>query len=615
MRFAPLLITLAALAFEECAAGFADVFSSQHLYDWGWHGLYPTVGFRSFSARVPHLNFLKWDERCTNGYYFVSPKGRLVDNPGPYIIDGRGNLVWSGAQFGPVADFQPQTYKGKQYLTFWKNTDGLTMGWGRGRHVMLDENYEVYKEVHPVGEGMMGDLHEFHITSEDTALLTLYMPRTWDLSSIGGPKDGWIMDSYFQEIDIETGKLLFEWHASDHIPLEDTIRYYAGRDTGLTPERGFDYFHINSMDKDKDGNYVISGRHTHTIHGITPNGSVLWTLGGKSNQFEDLSDGRATDFASQHHIRINDDNVITMFDNAKAERAGPALPVDYSRGLIIQLDLDKLTAELLHEIHDPDHPKHADSQGSAQLWDNGRSMLVDFGFYPAFTEFDTETNEVLCDVHFGPSLLFPLGFIGSYRAFKGDWTGKPILRPHSFLSPAQGAFYVSWNGATEVDKWILQGADWDALESGNWVDLVVKDREGRFETAFEIDDSMPAYVRAAAVDSNGSVLMHSQTISRALGNGPPPEPVDIIFAWLSWAAKWGFIGLMLWAWDWCRPMRSRLWRIIVKVWHVARPSFRRFCCFCLPGRSHGVLGLPRWRRTGKQHELQPLYDSDEHDDP
>jgi hypothetical protein len=544
-----------------------------------------------------------------NGYYFVAPKGLLVDQPGPYIFDGRGNLVWSGAEFGPVADFRSQTYKGKQYLTFWENTDGVKLGWGRGRHVMVDENYEVYKKIYPVGEGTMGDLHEFHITSNDTALITLYMPRPWDLSPIGGPKDGWIMDSYFQELDIATGELLFEWCASDHIALEDTIRYFAGRDTGVSPERGFDYFHINSMDKDKNGNYIISGRHTHSIHAIAPDGTMLWTLGGRSNQFQDLSDGHATDFAYQHHIRINDDNVISMFDNAKAERSGPALPVHYSRGLVIQIDQEKRTAELLHEVHDSEHPKHADSQGSAQLWDDDRSMLVDFGFFPAFTEFDTETSEVLCDVHLAPSMLFPFGFVGSYRVFKGDWAGKPIVRPRAVLDPGEAILAVSWNGATEVDRWILQGADWDAVEGDDWEDLVTKDRGDQFETVFDVDGSMPAYVRVMAVDSNGSVLVHSQTINRVHGNLTIVNPVDVALSWLGWIVKWAMIGLALWAWDRCRPLRSQVWRVVVKGWRVVELFLGRICCCCLPRKSNRL--LPRWQTRGKTHELQPLYSSDE----
>ncbi|KAG9253765.1 ASST-domain-containing protein [Emericellopsis atlantica] len=618
MRLTAIVTALAALSLDlVAAAADADVFSSQHLYDWGWYGLFPYTTFKSYAkGGIPRVNFLSWDERCTNGYYLYTPKGRAVpkDQAGPRIMDGKGNLVWSGVEdFGQAADLQVQEYKGKKYLTFWKDTEGISMGWGRGIHYMLDENYQVYKTFRPVGEGMMSDLHEFHITREGTVLLTAYAPLTWDLRPIGGPKEGWIMDSWFQEIDIETGELLFEWRASENVPLEDTVRYFAGRDDGLTPERGFDYFHINSMDKDKSGNYIVSGRHTHSIHAVSPEGQLLWTLGGKGNQFEDLSGGKAIDFAYQHHIRIDDNDVITMFDNAKAERAGPALKYDFSRGLVIQLDQENRTAKLLHEVYDPANRKYADSQGSAQLWDGGKSMLVDYGFFPSFTEFDTETSEVLCDMRFGPSLMFPIGSVNSYRASKGNWVGKPLKRPNSLYNPAEGVLYVSWNGDTETDMWVLQGADHSTADSGPWTDLKEISKDGRFEVGFDIDASMPPWLRVAAVNKDGETLYHSQKLSREYGNVPLPDVLGDVLHALRWIYTLVVTGLGLYAWDSTRRWRATLARVAGKMWQVVKPKLRRLFFWWMP---RGVR-LPTWMRgglwkaKGKPHEMQPLYDADE----
>ncbi|KAF4120345.1 Arylsulfotransferase (ASST) [Geosmithia morbida] len=644
MRLLPLPVAVAATVLDLASASssssssssnIVSAFNSRHLYDWGWYGWYPTKGFRSFRGTVPRLDFLQWDERCMDGYYLMTPKGRLVDTPGPLVVDGRGNLVWSGAlSIGAASDLASQTYRGKRYLTYWKDIEGITMGFGRGEHYMLDENYNVFRTVSAVGEGMMDDLHDFRITRDDTVLLTAYAPRPWDLSSIGGPAQGWIMDSIFQEVDIETGELLFEWRASQHVPLEDTIRYYANRDTGLAPELGFDYFHINSMDKDVRGNYLVSGRHTQTVHCVHPNGTTLWTLGGRGNMFADLSGGRATDFAYQHHIRIDDDDVLSMFDNAKAERSGPAPPHGYSRGLVIRLDQERLTAELLHEVHDPRHPKHADSQGSAQMWDGGRSMVVDFGFIPAFTEFDTNSSEVLCDVRLAPSIMFPFGSVGSYRVTKGHWTGRPVRRPDAVLDPSEARLYVSWNGATEVASWALQGADWAGVGSGPWADLAVEPRDGRFEVSFDLSSSMPEYLRAVALDSDGNVLGQTVRISRDRGNPSLPDVFGVVLSWLGWLSNMGATCVALFAWDHCRPLRSRLARIAVKSWLVLRPALYRLICCCLPsktrgGASFGSAGgtlplsikgsstsifLSLWSggaRNGRPHEMRPLYNSDE----
>lgn len=69
---------------------------------------------------------------------------------------------------------------------------------------------------------MEGDLHEFKITRDNTALLTVYATTKADLSSLGKFSEGWLLDSLFQEVDIATGKLLFEWRASEHFNVTDT---------------------------------------------------------------------------------------------------------------------------------------------------------------------------------------------------------------------------------------------------------------------------------------------------------------------------------------------------------------------------------------------------------
>jgi len=41
----------------------------------------------------------------------------------------------------------------------------------------------------------------------------------WDLSYIGGPTNSAVLDGIVQEIDIETGEVLFEWHSLEHVAL------------------------------------------------------------------------------------------------------------------------------------------------------------------------------------------------------------------------------------------------------------------------------------------------------------------------------------------------------------------------------------------------------------
>ncbi|KAI1328917.1 Arylsulfotransferase-domain-containing protein [Xylariaceae sp. FL0255] len=564
-------------------ANAQDVFSSSLLYDWGFYGLFPRTWYKSFSLASPLLNFLSWDTRCDDGYYLLSPRGSYVWNPGPVILDSRGNLVWASDRFGMVTDVKTQTYKGREYLTFWKGKDGVLHGYGNGHYVMLDETYHIFKVIRPIGDGYTGDLHEFKITDQDTALMTIYHPIPADLSSIGGPKEGWILDSIFQEIDIENSTLLFEWRASDHVPISHTDHPYPSKDNGLSPRFAFDYFHINSIDKDMQGNYVISSRHTNTIMSISPTGKTLWTWGGVHNMFKDLSDNRATDFMYQHHARLHGNNTISLFDNAKSEKgSGP-----YSRGMLVTLDTKEMTATLEQEYLDPAAELSA-SQGSMQVLEDTGNVLIGYGFLPSFTEMSPD-GQVLCDARFAPWIISNIGMVTSYRAFKSTrWIGKPTTPPSIYLQPSEGTVYSSWNGATLVRSWVLQGADWDGVRENNYEDLISQEKEG-FEVAFDIEDRMPRFLRVVALDAKGEILGHTELLNREVGNAPSAWLADTV------AAVVLFLLVTLAA-----IIRRRT---ILRYWRAS--SLRRML-----GLDHVSLTLKDWRRRWTGHknvELEPLY--------
>ena len=81
-----------------------------------------------------------------------------------------------------------------------------------------------------------------------------------------------------------------------------------GPDTGP-----YDFFHINSIDVDSDGNLLISGRHTWAVYKIDRHtGAVIWRLNGK---LSDFAMNPTTQFAFQHHVRHHPGNQLTMFDD------------------------------------------------------------------------------------------------------------------------------------------------------------------------------------------------------------------------------------------------------------------------------------------------------------
>lgn len=70
----------------------------------------------------------------------------------------------------------------------------------------MDQSYNTIATV-KAGNHEFADLHEFEITADNTALLTIYTREMADLTSFGVTEQAWITNCKFQEIDISTGKV------------------------------------------------------------------------------------------------------------------------------------------------------------------------------------------------------------------------------------------------------------------------------------------------------------------------------------------------------------------------------------------------------------------------
>ena len=116
------------------------------------------------------------------GYVFVALKEGAGEH-GPMIIDAQGELVWF-SKHTTARDFKVQYYRGRPVLTWWEGR--VVAGHGLGEHVIFDGSYREIAWVR-AGNSLRGDLHEFLITPQDTALLTAYATARTDLSPIGGP--------------------------------------------------------------------------------------------------------------------------------------------------------------------------------------------------------------------------------------------------------------------------------------------------------------------------------------------------------------------------------------------------------------------------------------------
>ena len=415
------------------------------------------------------------------GYIFLAPeKGGAAGKGGSMIIDDGGQVVWFYPLRGPYGrtmNFQTQTYQGKDVLT-----------WGQtpGEYVIFDSSYRKIASF-TAANGYNGDHHEFLISPQDTALITIYNAVPHDLSSVGGSKDSLAIQGIVQELDINTGEVLFEWRSIDHVGLDET---YVRPSEDHYP--GIDYFHLNSIDIEPDGNLLLSARETSALYKIDRNtGEVMWRLGGKKSDFE-MAEG--THFAFQHDARRLPDGTISIFDNGSLIfENGTPKALEESRAIILELDEERMRATLVREYTHPDK-QYADAAGNMQVLPNS-NVFVGWGRALAISEF-SEDGELLFDLRVSPEHR-------SYRAFRLAWSGKPLDQPSCVAertSEDEVELYASWNGATEVESWeVVAGPHPGLLES-----LGSVPREG-FETAMLVQTSEP-YIAVQARHRSGRVL-------------------------------------------------------------------------------------------------------------
>ncbi|KUI56482.1 hypothetical protein VP1G_03823 [Cytospora mali] len=446
------------------------------------------------------LIYANTSSRIMDGYVLIGVDGKPSSGSRSPIIynmspgENIGTVVWAGFEYSETFDVEIQTYKNQPVISFWQGQ--MLDGFGCGSYHIISQNYSELAHVQPVGSEDAGDIHEFRITDDNTALLTIYWVKNADLTPFNGSSDGYIYECSFHEINIETGELIFIWNASDHTALNQTYNEFGNAGTEETP---FDWFHINSIQKNADGNYLISSRCLWTVFKINgQNGQIMWRLNGKSSDFK--VDAQA-DFHCQHHARWFDTSTrtqLSLFANMGEEDS------TYSRGVLMSTDEDAKTADLITLFHNTDQTwsKYEGDLQCLNCADSDTNWFLGFGNQPYFTEL-TSDGTVVSDVQFAVNNV-----INSYRAFKfplSSWVGKPLTNPNISWDTSEEKVYMSWNGATEVAKWEVYTAY--STNSTRWTLLGSAAKVG-FETVIDVASfrKLSTYVRGKALNSNGDKL-------------------------------------------------------------------------------------------------------------
>jgi hypothetical protein len=343
------------------------------------------------------------------GDFFISPFGDASTYAnGPEIVNSQGDVVWFQAVPAgeEASDFRVQTYGGQPVLTWWQGT-GLG-GLSSGTDYIYNDHFQQIAAVN-AGNGLSADGHEFLITPWNTALILSYTTATANLTSIGGPADQTVINGVVQEIDIATGKVLFQWNSEDHVPFSQSEQPLPA--SASTP---WDWFHINAVKLDTDGNLLIDARDTWTTYKVNRfTGNIIWQLGGKDSSFAlQAAPGQTLDsageiFAWQHDPEALGNGTYTFFDNDSA--GAPLLP--YSRAVTVRLNPWTKVATLVASEDQPEGLS-APSQGDAQTTRAGNTV-VGWGALPYFSEFSPSGKLIF-------NAEFPAG-VNSYRAYQFPW--------------------------------------------------------------------------------------------------------------------------------------------------------------------------------------------------
>lgn len=364
--------------------------------------------------------------------------GSFVGQRGPEILDGRGNPIWAyGTGTQSSTSFRAQTYQGQPVLTWWQGKIS-PYGVGSGVDEIVDNHYRPVATI-KAGNGFSADLHEILLSKYGTAYITAAKTVDLNLSAYHGRSNAPVMDNAIQEINIKTGKVVWQWDALKHIGLGESYEPIGNP---------WDPYHLNSVSLDYHGNVLISARNTWGVYEVKKKtGQIEWRLGGKRSNFRMLSGAH---FAWQHDAQDLGGTWISVFD----DEASPAEAVQ-SRGIVLWLDTGKHTAQLKRQYTHANPALLTGSQGNVQSLSNG-DVMVGWGQQGYVSEY-SKAGALEFDSHFhGPDQ--------TYRSYREGWMGFPTYPPKIAVractpttcqSGQRYIVYASWNGATQAAYWVL----------------------------------------------------------------------------------------------------------------------------------------------------------------
>lgn len=389
------------------------------------------------SQSLPTYSITALDPQST-GYYFLVPikvgaGGPSVINT-QMILDHAGNMVYY------------KKFPGVNTGDFKMHANGLMSYSKQQKFYLMDSTFAVIDSVAPKN-GILPDGHDLQILPNGHFVILGIENITMNLSAYNyfGPNNNnpgsttaTVKCGVIQEQDAAKN-VVFEWHCKDHYNFSDVDPFF------LAGPSNVDWTHLNAVEYDADGNYLLSVRHFNEITKIKrSDSSVMWRLGGNANQFTFTNDPQQ--FKAQHDIRRIANGNITLFDNGRSSPLHPASGKEY------QLNEIALTATLAWNYTENNNT-YSSSLGNHQRLPNGNS-LMNYGTL-------NNLNIVFNVVKATGTKVFEIAFtdtLRSYRSFNYSTLPWALKRPvincvtsgtQTLLDAGSGHASYLWNtGAT-----------------------------------------------------------------------------------------------------------------------------------------------------------------------
>ncbi|KAJ5953324.1 hypothetical protein N7454_000220 [Penicillium verhagenii] len=502
-----------------CAALFLSA-SANALADATWNDYTYMTG----PWQPPQLEVNKTGD-IDPGLIFIPIRNNNTAGSAVTIYDNDGALVYQGPE-EITMDFKMQKLFGKNVINFWSGVPKMSGGYGYGTVHILDETYKEIYTVKLTGDFQTAsgktwdsyiDVHENTITPRNTIIVSAINVTQHDLSSVGGPVDGWMSVSQFYEIDIPTNEILYKWDALEHL---DAIPLSGSRKPvppNVSREVPWDCYHMNSVETANEG-FLISMRFYWIAFYLNQNGSVRWQLAVSIPRsilrflFLFAHQQVIANIVSFKGVDGADALVLSIFNNGN----GLSVTQTESTGMAFEFDLTSMTGSLMHNLSDPTDSIESRTQGSFQFLGEAATsshVVLGYGSTPKFKEYDGAGNVVMTGQFGAMDVSEEYG--ESYRIFKFPWTATPFWNPVAVAGPStrlsdfEATIHMSWNGATEYDNWAVYSVP---SKNSNATTLLTTVKRTGFESRALVSTLNNTFVKVAA-RKGSTVLRFSDAIS------------------------------------------------------------------------------------------------------